>query len=122
MAADCSKEKDVCYNCKRAGHVAKDCSKPKQDGQGLRHARERTRGSSGDGKRGKSSDKNKEGTNDKSTDGASERCRLCGKTDHGGWRKCPQRLDHCFACLNEGKPSKHDHSSCQFAIDKKIKN
>ena len=115
MAADCSKEKDVCYNCKRAGHVAKDCSKPKQESQGLRHAGERTRGSSGDGKRGKSSDKDRKGTDGKSAD---EKCPFCKKLDHG-WRKCPQRLEHCFACFSANKPSKHDYSSCRFAMDKK---
>ena len=27
--------------------------------------------------------------------------------------------EHCFACFNANKPSKHDHSSCQVALDKK---
>ena len=114
MAADCSKEKDVCYNCQKPGHVAKDCSKPKRDGQGLRHARDRSRAPSSDAKRRKGSDKDKKVT----TRAADDRCPFCKSLEHG-WRKCPKRTEHCFACFNANKPSKHDHSSCQVALDKK---
>ena len=34
-------------------------------------------------------------------------------------RSAPQQSEHCFACFNAKQPSEHDHSSCQFAIDKK---
>ena len=115
MAADCLKDKDVCYNCQRRGHVAKDC---KKDGQGgLCHARDRSRGASADGKtsRGKSSEKTKK------DDAAKEKCKVCKSSDDGGWRNCPERTEHCWACNNAGKLSRHDHSSCQFAIDKRSK-